>query len=208
MLNLIRRAAAAILVGAAFTACSQAQPDEQPPVTTAKLELVEYASWTCSHCFDFHEDVYPVLKSEYIDTGKITFELRDFPTPPVNVAVAGFKIARCAGGDKRDQVIDDLFAAQSTVLGYARNGGDIVGVLQNVANKNGMDEAAFNACLEDKETTTQIVSIVSEAQELGVQSTPTLFVNGEKVEGYQWRTVDGMRTYLDGLLEGSATINE
>src|SRR5262249_50923061 len=64
---------------------------------SAPAKLIEYASVTCPHCREFHATVWDQLKTNYIDTGKVQFTFREFPTPPPQVAVAGFQIARCGG---------------------------------------------------------------------------------------------------------------
>ncbi len=69
--------------------------DPDAPVT-----LIEYASWTCPACLDFHTRVLPTVKTDYIDTGKVRLVFREFPTAPANIAVAGFTLARCTEGDE------------------------------------------------------------------------------------------------------------
>jgi protein-disulfide isomerase len=71
----------------------------------AKVEIVEYASLTCSHCRDFWMQGFQPLKAQYIDTGKVKYILRDFPTQPVELATAGVAIARCKGEDKYSAAI-------------------------------------------------------------------------------------------------------
>ena len=123
----LRRAAArlapaglvALVAAAAPAAASDAtvaaelmQPGPLPDIVEgaagAPATIVEYASMTCSHCAAFHEQVWPALKAKYVDTGKAKFILREFPLDPL--AIAAFMAARCAGPDKRDALIDRLFA--------------------------------------------------------------------------------------------------
>src|SRR5947209_20599925 len=87
----------------------QALPDVVEGDANAPVTIVEYASMTCSHCAAFANNVYPTLKSKYIDTGKVKFMLREFPLDPL--ATAGFMLARCAG-DKREAMVALLFAQQ------------------------------------------------------------------------------------------------
>ena len=79
---------------------------------TAPITIIEYASTTCPHCKHFHETVMPGLKANYIDPGKVKFIFREFPTPPVAIAVAQFQIARCAGKDKYFALLDTFFKEQ------------------------------------------------------------------------------------------------
>lgn len=166
----------------------------------APITIVEYASWTCPACLQFHTDVIPVLKSEYIETGKAKLVFREFPTPPANLAVAGFALARCAGEDQYYNVIEDLFAAQTNVLNLARSGGDIEGAMRTLASSYDLDGNAFDECLANKDVTYAIGEAVMKGDSQGVNSTPTVFVNGQRMQGYEWRTADGMRAILDAEL--------
>ena len=80
----------------------------------ARVKMEEYASTTCSHCGQFNNDVFPAFKAKYIDTGKVRYTLHEFLTPPEQVAVAGFLIARCAGKEKYFSVIDACSAARKS----------------------------------------------------------------------------------------------
>lgn len=166
----------------------------------APITMVEYASWTCPACLQFHTDVIPMLKTEYVETGKVKWVFREFPTPPANIAVAGFALARCAGEDRYYNAIDDLFAAQNNILNLARSGGDIEGAMRNLASSYGLEGDAFNDCLANKDVTYAIGEAVMKGDSQGVNSTPTVFINGEKLQGYEWRTADGMRAILDAKL--------
>src|SRR5690606_11086041 len=78
----------------------------------AKVTVVEYASVTCGHCAVWSEEVWPEFKTKCVDTNKVRYAFRGFPTPPQDIAVAGFLIARCAGPDKYFDVIHDVMASQ------------------------------------------------------------------------------------------------
>ena len=107
-------AAAPAAASDATVAAELMQPGPLPDIVEgaagAPATIVEYASMTCSHCAAFHEQVWPALKAKYVDTGKAKFILREFPLDPL--AIAAFMAARCAGPDKRDALIDRLFASQ------------------------------------------------------------------------------------------------
>ncbi|MCR9080293.1 MAG: DsbA family protein [Hyphomonadaceae bacterium] len=170
----------------------------------APITMVEYASWTCPACLQFHSDVIPMLKTDYIETGKVRLVFREFPTPPANISVAGFALARCAGADSYYDVIDDLFAAQTNILTLAQTGGDIEGAMRALASSYGVEGNAFNDCLANKDVTYAIGESVMKGDSQGVNSTPTVFINGEKLQGYEWRTADGMRTLLNARLGDAA----
>ncbi len=92
-------------------AAPQALPDVVEGRPDAPATIIEYASLTCSHCAAFHKDAGLRLKAKYIETGKAKFILREFPLDPLSVGA--FMLARCAGPDKRDAVVDRLFDHQS-----------------------------------------------------------------------------------------------
>ncbi|MXN66084.1 thioredoxin domain-containing protein [Stappia sp. GBMRC 2046] len=147
--------------------------DENAPVT-----IVEYASMTCGHCANFHKNTYPHLKSEYIEKGKVRFLFREFPLDPV--ATAAFMLARCAPEDKYFDVVDTMFAEQRK---WAFTN-DPYNSLLNFAKQIGFTQENFESCLQNQELLDAINNIKNRASsEFGVSSTPTFFVNGEKVNG-------------------------
>jgi protein-disulfide isomerase len=95
--------------------------------------------------------------------------------------VAGFLIARCAGPDKYFTVVDQVFRSQSRW-----NQGNIKPIFQEIAAANGVDEAHFAACLQDQNAADAVARRAERAQtQDGVSSTPTLFIDGQKVEAPQ-----------------------
>lgn len=220
MLRLTRRAAMVALSAFALTACGQAGGENDGATDTpagssdpaivqdiilgdanAPVTMIEYASWTCPACLDFDQNVMPMIKSDYIDTGKVRFVFREFPTPPANISVAGFAVARCAGNDKYYDVISELFDRQAGILTLARQGGQVKEALMQVAENHGLSgEEAFDACLADESIIRAISTSVERGDASGVNATPTLFVNGERLEGYDWRYPEGMKAELDAAL--------
>jgi hypothetical protein len=95
--------------------------DENAPVT-----IVEYASVTCGACAAFHQQTYPTLKSKYIDTGKVRLIMREFPTQPAPVAVAGFMLARCSE-DRYFPMLEAIFEQFRSWL--ERNGDSVETVI-------------------------------------------------------------------------------
>nr|WP_070958913.1 thioredoxin domain-containing protein [Hyphomonas sp. Mor2] len=221
MLRLTRRVALAAISALAISACGAADSgnaqtggsgSDELALTditlgeaNAPITVVEYASWTCPACLQFHNDVIPMLKSDYIETGKVRLVFREFPTAPRNVAVAGFALARCAGTDRYYDAIDDLFAAQNNIINLAQTGGDIEGALRNLASGHGIEGDAFDACLANQDVISAIGDSILKGDSQGVNSTPTVFVNGERLRGYDWRSADGMRAVLDARLGDAAT---
>jgi protein-disulfide isomerase len=109
--------------------------NEKAPVT-----VIEYASMTCSHCANFHATVYPVMKSKYIDTGKVRFIFREFPLDAI--ATAAFMLARCAPGDKYFPMIDVLFEQQKNWAFTKENAKGLLAI----AKQAGFTEKSFEAC--------------------------------------------------------------
>ena len=145
----------------------------------AKISIIEYASMTCSHCAAFHNGTFKELKTKYIDTGKARFTVREFPFDPL--AMAGFMLARCQGPEKREAMIELLFAQQTAWV----NDKPLEG-LTKLTRQAGMGEAAFKACLDDKKLYEDIGQIRDRGQQkFSVTSTPTFFINGAKLQGYQ-----------------------
>ena len=154
-----------------------ALPDVWQGSTDAKVTIVEYASMTCPHCAHFHEETMPVLKSKYIDTGKVRFTLREFPFDPL--ATAAFMLARCAA-DKRDAMVDLFFAQQKN---WAFTDKPLQGLV-NLAKQTGMSQETFDTCLKDQKLYDNVNQVRDRgAKTFGVDATPTFFVNGKKVSG-------------------------
>ncbi|QPC42113.1 DsbA family protein [Kaustia mangrovi] len=148
--------------------------EEDAPVT-----IVEYASMTCPHCANFHTETFPKLKEEFIDTGKVRFVFREFPFD--DLALAAFMVARCAPEDKYFPMIDILFEQQST---WAGRGADPREELFKIAKLSGMTREKFDACLKDEEIARGIMAVRERgANEFGIDSTPTFFVNGKLLSG-------------------------
>lgn len=144
----------------------------------AKCTIIEYASMTCSHCAVFHRDAWPKLKSTYIDAGKVHFTLREFPLDPL--AAAGFMLARCAGDDKYYAMIDLLFDKQND-WAFVKKPVDALAALTKQA---GFTQKSFEECLKNQEIRAGVEAVRARAGTiLGVDATPTFFINGKKYDG-------------------------
>jgi len=143
----------------------------------APVTIVEYASLTCGFCANFHIQTYPTLKTKYIDTGKVRLIFREFPTRPAEVAIAGFMLARCAG-DKYFPLLDALFEQQRSWASDPYNG------FLRIAKQAGFTQQTFDACLKDSKLAGEIQQVALRGNEkFKVESTPTFFINGQKVVG-------------------------
>ena len=176
---LVSTAAVALWAAGAAVGAPTALPDDMTLGNPkAKIEVVEYASLSCPHCAHFNDTIFPTLKSKYIDTGKVRYTLKEMLTEPMNVAAAGFLTARCAGPEKYFTVVDQVFRSQPRWTS-----GNIKPIFQEIAAANGVDEAKFNACILDQAAFNAINARAERAAEQdGVNSTPTLFINGKKIE--------------------------
>jgi protein-disulfide isomerase len=147
--------------------------------TEAPITVVEYASMTCGHCANFHTKVFPVIKEKYVDTGKVRFIMREFPLD--NLAAAASMLARCAGEGKTFPLISVLFAKQDE---WAFVKGDPRPELLKFAKQAGFTQESFEKCLTDQKLLDDISAVRARAADtFGVNSTPTFFINGKKLNG-------------------------
>jgi protein-disulfide isomerase len=168
-------------------------PDKSIGKADAPVTIIEYASLTCTHCGDFHEKTYPVLKSKYIDTGKVRFIFREFPLD--NFAAAGFMLARCAEGDRYFPIIDAFFNQQKSLFSAS----EPFAWLTTFAKQVGFTQESLEACLGNQQLLDQVQAVRQRASEkYGVESTPTFFINGKIQRGAM--TIDELDKILQPLL--------
>jgi protein-disulfide isomerase len=143
----------------------------------AKVEVIEYASLACPACKFFHEEIYPELKAKFIETGKIRFIYRDFPTN--SAALAAAMIARCAGPQRHAGMVDMFFTTQQQ---WGRSQQPLQ-ALSQVARMGGIGPSEVDQCIRNSELMQSIQAGAKHAnQEMGVTGTPTLFVAGKMSE--------------------------
>lgn len=151
---------------------------------TAPVTVIEYASFTCSHCRDFHNNNFAKLKADYIDTGKVKFIQRDVYFDAVGLW-AGV-LARCGGDDKYYAVADLLFKDQTTWL-QGSSGDAIAENLRKVGAKAGMTSEQMDACWGDQQKVADLVATFQKnATGDNIDGTPTFIINGEKVQNQPW----------------------
>jgi protein-disulfide isomerase len=154
-------------------------PDMALGQAKAPITIVEYSSLTCPHCADFEENVFPMLQSKYIDTGKVRFVSREFPLD-IKAAAASM-LARCAAnGDapKYFEATTLLFKAQGPLRARTTE------TLKAVGDRFGMNEQAVEACVKDQALLDKLTADQQFAfDELKVDATPTFFINGERLRG-------------------------
>ena len=164
-------------------AAAVARPVSLPDIVIgsakAPVTITEYASMSCSHCAAFGENVFPMLRSRYIDTGKVRFVFREFPLD-IKAATASM-LARCiskGNSEKYLSAIETLFKLQERLVTETKE------TLLFVGKLNGMSEQDVAACASDQ---AQLDKLSADQQyalkELKVVSTPTFFLNGVKLQG-------------------------
>ena len=153
-------------------------PDMALGPADAAVTMAEYASITCPHCAAFNENVFPKIKTAYIDTGKIRYVFHEFPLDPI--AAASSVLSRCiANGDsaKFFAVTDMLFKQDWSKVTKPRE------TLNLIGKQAGLDERQVETCLKDDTLFNGIVASRINAAKLGVNATPTFLINGEKIVG-------------------------
>jgi protein-disulfide isomerase len=148
--------------------------DPDAPVT-----VIEYASFTCGHCANWHEQVFPELKARFIDTGQVRFVHRDLPTQPQNLSQTAALVARCATADQFPAVVDALMSGQEQMYDSRDPEAWLMGAVQ--AGELGPDQ--LETCLNDPGAGAYLVATVQGARDAGVTGTPSFFVNGERTDG-------------------------
>ncbi|MFC3085979.1 DsbA family protein [Tabrizicola soli] len=177
------------LAAAATAALTPALAQEAAPATEAPgdfslgspdapVKIVEYASYTCPHCADFHKAAFKNLKSEYIDTGKVHFTLREVYFDRYGLWAA--MVARC-GGEMRYFGIHDMLFDQQQDWAAAPDPTAVVNKLKTIGLSAGLDQATLDACLNDQAKAEALIKqFEANMAADGVSGTPTIFVNGTK----------------------------
>ena len=179
-LSPLRLITGAMAQNAADVAKPVSLPDMALGPANAPVTITEYASMTCPHCAAFNAEVFPKIKSTYIDTGKIRYVFREFPLDIK--AAAGSMLARCISKDdagKYFAVVDMLFRQQSDWV--MKNTTE---TLTRIGKQAGLSEKAVEDCLKDQALLDKIAADQKYAAEvLKVNSTPTFFINGDVIKG-------------------------
>jgi len=142
----------------------------------ASIVVVEYASVVCRACGNWHNSVYPEFKKKYIETGKVRYIFREFPTQPERLAQTGFSIANCVGEKKYMSNIEMQFKRQEAIL----RASDYAKAYENLAKASGLSIAEYEACRNDQEWLAEYNDKVKAARQKGVNSTPTFFINDKR----------------------------
>jgi protein-disulfide isomerase len=143
----------------------------------APILMIEYASFTCPHCAHFHTTVLPEIKKKWIDTGKVKLVYRDFPLD--QAAAKAAQLAECSGNERYFAVADMIFRTQANWAVAS----DPIAELAKGLRIAGMGDNEVKACLANNAVADAVVADYRGGEALGVNSTPTNFVNGEMFKG-------------------------
>lgn len=142
----------------------------------APVTIIKYASMTCPYCRKFQIEVFPELKRQYIDTGKVRFIIREFP---IGFQSGTATIAmRCASPDKYFELYDKLMRQQASWVSQEVRTEPIL----SVASQVGMTRAQFDACRKNQGMIDALNAIKERGRTLGVIGTPNFFINGKLVK--------------------------
>lgn len=176
----------------------------------AKLALVEYGSLTCPHCRHFAETAVKPLLDQYVRTGKLSYEFRSFILNGPDIAAT--LLARCGGPGHFFPIAEQLYATQPTWTGKVsdlpKDQQDRLNALPEselmlaiakmtglipVGAANGIAPSKAQLCLTDKKATLALAKVRQAGEALGVQGTPTFFLNGKQIAAYDW---DSLQPFL------------
>lgn len=161
----------------------------------AKVEVIEYASFTCPHCANFHANVWPQLKSEYIETNKIKFTYREVYFDKYGLWAA--MIARC-GGEMRYFTIADMIFEQQRDWAASDDATVVVENLKRIGRAAGLEDAAMDVCLKDGNMAQAMVAhYQTNATADNLQGTPSFKINGTM---YSNMSYDEMKSLIDAEL--------
>lgn len=195
MFATLGRAAAALVIAGGMGLFSAAMADNTTTTTTtpvieikdfgigdpnAKVKMVEYLSFTCPHCERFHADVFPKLKADYIDTGKVRLEYHEVYFDKYGLWAA--MLARCGGEMRYFGITDILFDTLTDWLA-SDDPATVVEALKKIGRTAGMDDATLDACLKDQAMAEALVThfqqnITTDFPDDSFGGTPSFIING------------------------------
>ncbi len=161
----------------------------------APVKITEYASFTCPHCATFHANVWPQLKAEYIDTGKVHFTYREVYFDRYGLWAA--MVARCGGEMRYFGIVDMLFDQQQE-WAASDDPNVVVGNLRTIGKAAGLDDASLESCLKDGAKAEAMVAHFEKNMAAdGIEGTPSFIINGEKHANMSF---DDMKSLIEAKL--------
>jgi protein-disulfide isomerase len=173
------------------------KPGTLPELTigdASGVPVVEYGSLTCPHCATFSREIFPELKKDYIDTGKVRFIFREFSRNSLDVAA--FLLARCVGDDKAFAAIELLFSQQDKWAFVDKPLEPLIAAMRPA----GLTHDQAMACLKDQSKADAMVAVGKRAEEeIKMTGTPTFVIDG-KVYGGEL-SIDQLKGILDPIIK-------
>ncbi|MEO0386327.1 MAG: DsbA family protein [Pseudomonadota bacterium] len=147
---------------------------------SAPIEVVEYASFTCPHCASFHTDVYPQIRANFIETGKVRFVMREVYFDKYGLW-AGM-LARCGGEMRYFGIVDMIFVEQNRWLAPRPDDRGVIAELFSLGRRAGLTDDQMDACMNDQAFAEALVAEYQRNAEAdNVRGTPSFKVNGRMV---------------------------
>ena len=160
----------------------------------AKIKIIVYESLTCSHCADFHKNIYPNLKKDFIDQGLVSIEFKNFPLDMA--ALSASKVAHCTN-DGNSEILHFLFKNQSNWI-KGKSIEELNNNLKKMLEKSNF-KLNFNDCISNEEIENYILEDrIKGAKKYKIEATPTLIINGEKFENSS--NYKKLKKYLEKLI--------
>tara|TARA_R110000824_G_scaffold1647_8_gene8238 strand:- start:4947 stop:5690 length:744 start_codon:yes stop_codon:yes gene_type:complete len=174
----------------------------------APIKLVEYMSITCSHCKDFGEQAFAPLRDTYVESGRVSFEIRNFVRDPLDLSAA--ILSRCGGEAPFFPLTEQALSNQAAMFEKAQAMGEstysdilksspetrFVRLAEQLGlisffQQRGISEDQAKACLADTETAETLMNGTQKAaEEFNIEGTPTFLLNGQKIEGTNWAMIE------------------
>ena len=163
----------------ALLAKPMALPEMALGRANAPVTIFEFASMSCPHCAAFEENVFPMVRSTYIDTGKVRFVFREFPLD-IKAAAASM-LARCIANGNAEKffgAIDMMFKQQDALMEQTKE------TMLAIGKEAGLDDQGVESCVGDQSAMDRLSADETfAAKQLKVDATPTFFINGKMVKG-------------------------
>ena len=160
---------------------------------SAPIKMIKFASLTCGHCVKFHNEVFPRIKKDYIDNGKIFFTYQDFPLD--KFALKASVIARCSGNDRFFNFLKVLYKKQKDWTSTQ----DPFKSLLKIAKLGGLKNDEIKVCVGNKSIEDGILrERLSSSKKYDIKATPTIYINNKKYDGDL--TFEALKLKIDSLL--------
>ncbi len=170
-----------------------ALPDHVLGSESAPVTVIEYASPTCPHCAAFHNDVYPAIKEQYVDTGKVRFILRPFVRNVLDAVV--FMLAEAAGPEQYHTIVETYFRTHAQWTASQTPRDDLLAI----AKQLGFTDATFDAALTNQELFDKMEGMREQALDaFSLSGTPTFYVNGVQLTGD--KSLEEMAAVIDPMV--------